>query len=222
VRENRRVLLDYYKNQAIHFFVSIGVTATLLEAATEGVVSLKDIEGRFVLIQDLFHHEFTFSRREPVGPHLRRLLEFLSRKEAVEVKGGEAHVPRDGAATRTLFSSLLRNFFEGYSIVWQSIPTLGRRPWEERELVGWLRHRGRILYLKGQVHQTESWSQFTLQNALAAFRDLGILSEERSALGRRPKRTFKVSSDAPRGEEMGALLLASLRQAGSAASGDHI
>jgi len=189
VVEDKRALLDYYKNTSVHFFVSLGVLAAVLAAAPDGRISRAKAEENFVFFQNLFQHEFTFSRRQPVAAHVDRLLDYLIPGGMVRVEGSDlAAIPEARDALETL-ASPIRNFLEAYGIVRKTLPHLGTRRWEQKELLRFLQERGRILYLKEEIDRPEAVNQFTLQNALSSFRDLGIFKEEVEGWGRR-KRTF--------------------------------
>lgn len=189
VVEDKRALLDYYKNTSVHFFVSLGVLAVVLAAAPDGRISRAQAEEDFVFFQNLFQHEFTFSRRQPVAAHVDRLLDYLVPGGMVRVKGAVLEaVPEARDALETL-ASPIRNFIEAYGIVWKTLPHLGARRWEQKELLRFLQERGRILYLKEEIDRPEAVNKFTLQNALSSFRDLGLFKEDDEGWGRR-KRTF--------------------------------
>jgi glycerol-3-phosphate O-acyltransferase len=185
VKEDRRPLLDYSKNSSLHFFVSMGVLATLLGAEKGDKVPLRKVEEGYAFLQELFQYEFTFSRRQPLRTHLEKLIEYLEKREIVRLED-QFIVPLSGAPEKLdLFSSPLKSFFESYYILWRTLPSLGRHRWESRHLLQFLQERGRILYLKEEISHPESLSRFTLQNAISSFRDQRILGEEREGWGKR-------------------------------------
>ncbi|HSA58169.1 MAG TPA: 1-acyl-sn-glycerol-3-phosphate acyltransferase [bacterium] len=189
VVEDKRALLDYYKNTSVHFFVSLGVLAAVLSAAPNGRISRARAEEDFLFLRELFQYEFTFSRRQPVAAHVDRLLDYLVPRGMVRVEGPDlAAIPEARDALETL-ASPIRNFIEAYGIVWRTLPHLGTRRWEQKELLRFLQERGRILYLKEEIDRPEAINKFTLHHALSSFRDLGLFKEEVEGWGRR-KRTF--------------------------------
>lgn len=193
ISEGKHALLDYYKNSSIHFFVSVGVLATILRTiAREGQpVSLREIEEDYAFLQDLFQYEFTFSRRQSLQTHLEKLLQYLEKKEWLRLDPEKASVTLLPGSLEQLhlYSDPIHAFFESYYTLWKTLPLLGQRRWESKELLLFLRQRGRILYLKDEVQHLESINKFTYQNALFIFRDLGFLTETKEGLGKK-KRTY--------------------------------
>lgn len=192
VIEDKRLLLDYYKNTSVHFFVSLGVLSTVLTAAPESHIPRMQAEEDFLFLRDILQCEFTFSSRQGVVTHMDRVLEYLVNRGWTRVEGSELIVPPEARTDLEAFVSPIRNFLESYAVVWKTLPSLGTRRWEDRELQRFLQDRGRVLYLREEISRPESVNTFTFHNALISFRDRGLLKEEVEGWGRR-KRTFYQS-----------------------------
>lgn len=203
VKEDRRPLLDYYKNTSLHFFVSMGVLTSILNSGGSDKFPMRGVEADYAALQDLFKYEFTFSRRQSLRSHLEKLIDYLEKRELVRFEDNTIKILPDTRERLEIFSSPLRNFFEGYYILWKTLPLLTMRRWEFKDLVKFAQERGRILYLKEEIFHPESSSRFTLQNALVSFRDLGIVSEEKEGWGKRQKIFYRAVKT---GEELGARL----------------
>ncbi len=187
--EEKRPLLDYYKNTSIHFFVSLGVVAAVLNSTSETALPLKRVEEDFLFIRAMFALEFTFSRRQSLQNHLEKVLEFLSQKGLVRLEGETLHKV---GGDLSFYARPLQNFMEGYRILWRSLPELGKRRLEIRDLLKFLRDRGRILYLREEIVRPESVNKFTFQNGIACLRDHGLLREEVEGWGKRKKTYYCV------------------------------
>lgn len=192
IKEDRRSLLDYYKNTSLHFFVSIAVLATLLKSCREDMVSFSKIEEGYIFFQDLFRYEFTFSRRQSLHSHIEKLIDYLAKKEWVTLDGPQIKISSEARPKLGLFSSPIKNFLESYYILWKILPQLHQRRWEVKELLKGLHQKGHVLYIKEEISCCESVNKFTFQNALWAFRDLGILLEEKDGWGKKRKIYYKV------------------------------
>ncbi len=204
VPSEKKLLLDYYKNTSLHFFVSLGVLSTiLLSVPPHGQISFKIVEEVFAFVQNLFQYEFMFSRRRLLRDHLEKNLFYLEKKEWVQLSLGEnEHVDKVTVLPRghqelQHFSSLLKNFFEGYFILWRSLGPLISHRWEQRELLQYLRQKGLVLFLREEISKAEAVNQSIIQNAIAAFRDMGLLKEEKEGLGKRKKTFFQVTQTDP-------------------------
>ena len=199
LREEKRPLLDYYKNNSVHFFVSLAVLCGLLEREPHGKIGLQPLEEVYRFIQTLFRYEFTFSRRQPLREHIGKLLEYLQQKGVISVQDGVIELEPNQRKYLGQFSSLIRNFREGYYTLWKSLPSLGVRRWEQKELMKWLLHKGHIFYLKDQIRHREAISRFMLQNAIWSFRDLGLLRQETDGWGKKCRVFYRRNAEVSEG-----------------------
>lgn len=209
VRDDRRPILGYYQNTAIHFLVSMGVLATILNSTPSGEIALKRVEEDYAFLQDLFRHEFTFSRRQPLRSHLEKLIGYLEERKIARFEEPFIRLSADRRGQLNLFSSPLRSTLEGYYILWRILPSLGERRWEVKDLLKFVLERGYVLYLKGEVSRPESVNKFVLQNALGSFRDLQLLTEEQEGWGKRKKIFYTVKKPNEEVEKQLNRLLAS-------------
>ena len=194
IREEKRPLLDYYKNSSIHFFVSLAVVCTLLQKS-KGRIALSQLEERCRFLQTLFRYEFTFSRRQLLREHLERVLQFLEQKKALRTEDRVVTLQPEPQGLILTYAGLIQNFVEGYFILWKSLPVIGSRRWEERELVRWLLERGHIFFLKEKIQRRESLSRFVFQNALRSFRDLGLVSSDREGWGKKQRVFYRRNAE---------------------------
>ena len=211
VKEDQRNLLDYYKNTSIHFFVSIGVLATLLRSSSSSEVPLRKIEEDFVFLQDLFQYEFTFSRRQSLKNHLQKLLKYFEEKSWAKITETHIQISQEARESLKNFSDPLVNFFEGYYTLWRTLqelsPEFGKKRWESKELLEVIRQKGQRLFLREKINHPESYNQFILQNAIWAFRDFGFLKEEKE--GRKKKTYYTVINE---GTAIGSKLMEWLKK----------
>ncbi len=189
----RRSLLDYYKNTALHYFVSMGVLASLLRANNTETVSRNQIEKDYAFLQHLFQHEFTFSRRQPLPLHLERLLTYLATHQCLSFEAQTIHLSSDFQARLELYTAPLANFFEGYLIVCQSLSGMGIKRWESGELHRWIRRRMEASYYKEEIFHPEANSRFLIENALKSFRDQGLIKEDIEGWGARRRVFYTVN-----------------------------
>ena len=191
VVEEKRPLLDYYKNTSVHFFVSMGVLAAILRKKESAVVPLQEVYDEFSSLQDLFQQEFTFSRRQPLQAHVQRLLDYLNQSGATRPDGESLHVEKEHPLL-ALLSAPIQSFLESYYVVWKTLAEIGQRRWEKRELIDLILERSRILYIKEEIQNPEAASKFTIQNALAAFKALGMIREDMEGWGKKKLNYYQV------------------------------
>lgn len=193
IKENKRVELDYYKNNIIHFFVSASclasiILANLRKGKTDCVIdSLKD---SYLFCKRLFAYEFAFSTRLDVEEHIKRTLSYFEGGEIIK-----------GTAGLELLKSLLTNFFEAYLAVLSICK--GIPPTEERQLLKTITKYSNHMLLLGRITRPEAISTPIFKNALLSLTSMDILKQETDLKGRK---TYSWTGNADTAEKVKLLL----------------
>ena len=74
VKDNKRPILDYYKNNAISFFVPAAYTAISILRKDTFQFSSQDLSATYAFLQDLFVDEFSFDEEMSCQEHVDRCL----------------------------------------------------------------------------------------------------------------------------------------------------
>jgi glycerol-3-phosphate O-acyltransferase len=72
----------------------------------------------------------------------------------------------------------VRDFVEAYAVAARAVAEL-QAPLAQRELVKRIHELGERLYLTGQLRRRESGIDATYQNAIASFRERGVLTDDK-------------------------------------------
>ncbi len=100
----------------------------------------------------------------------------LCRWGLVEKTAGDAVQPvARGVRMLALLAELLRPFGEGAWVTADSLQLLLPSPLGAKEWMRLALDRGRAAYLAGRISRLEALSKPTLENALAGFRDRGVV-----------------------------------------------
>jgi len=75
------------------------------------------------------------------------------------------------------YAGLLRNFIESYRVAARGLAGLEKGPLDAKDLIKQTLSTGRLMYLSGEVERAEAISKPLLENAFAAFQDLGFVSQ---------------------------------------------
>jgi len=164
VPPERRLALDFYKNNAIHFFL---LPALALDARGRGVqgAALQDDVGWWL---DLFRWEFPLPERQDLSANLERVDAYLR---------GEGALGDDGALDAShpfvmTVRVLLDNFREAYWIVAQALLELPEAGVPRKALLERTQKRYRAGLLLGEVHKPEGNSSVIIGNAFSRFTEL--------------------------------------------------
>lgn len=181
IDETKRPLLEYYKNNIIHFFLPASM-ASLSILSGQGV----DFERRQVVedlrfLQDLFKYDFIYEELDP-EVQVNQILEYFSSREVVVPLDGEGQryaLSAAGLKELAYFANLLYNYLESYWIVFRSIKYLQKKPRSEKEFLKRIFNIGQKLHKLGEVERSEALSEANFQNALKLFGEKGIVTKKR-------------------------------------------
>jgi glycerol-3-phosphate O-acyltransferase len=181
VPEEKRLALDGSKNIIIHFFVERALVSMALlvpgRDATEA-----DARSRVQELSRLFKYEFRFRADASFDTIFEETVAAMMADGDLERRGerldaGPGHDGWTGHQWLMTYAGLLRNFVESYRIAARGLSGLKSGPLDSKELVKQTLATGRMMYLSGEVERAESISKPLLQNALAAFQDLGHVTQ---------------------------------------------
>ncbi|MBX3247648.1 MAG: 1-acyl-sn-glycerol-3-phosphate acyltransferase [Myxococcales bacterium] len=188
VPDPRRLALEYYKNNILHFFVPSALIAASL-AREAGALPLDALRERVRWLSRLFKYEFMY-RADAAFERIfdEALALMIDGGELVRDDTQEEHPVVRVAATAAgrdtaLYATMLRAYFEAYRLAARSIGAVEgeveRRAWLKRTLA-----LGQRLYLAGEIEHRESISKDKLEGALASFKDLGVVRFDGDAIVR--------------------------------------
>ncbi len=168
VPQDKRKVLDFYKNNSIHFFLLPSLVA---HAMSRGVPR-RELREEIWWWLDLFRWEFPLPGREEVAAEAGRLVEYL-RAHGAGVNGSGAHVPLVHALV-----GILENFREGYWITTRTAAQIGEEPVSRAKFIQRLRRYFDAAMLLGEVVKPEAASDQTFANAISRLVEIGCLDKE--------------------------------------------
>ena len=188
--------LDYYKNTAIHYFVSLALWSNLLLRQRTDRFILNDLVQDYEAVQKLFLYEFKVSTRLPLKEHLEKLCQYLAHREILSFDGENITRRHEGKRWLKTYESLLANFVASYWIALKTCLASHVDRMEVKTLIKLMHQHGKHLLLLGHVQHPEAVSQANFENAIAAFLEQGILThheKEQGPAGRHTVTTLKNS-----------------------------
>ncbi len=177
IDETKRPLLEYYKNNIIHFFLPASLVSMAILAGQGFEFGREEILADFNFLTDFFKNEFTFSNISAESQVEQTLDYFSSRGVAVSLDREKARYTLSASGLKELsyFANLLYNYLESYWIVFRSIKYLQKKPRSEKEFLKRIQSIGQKLHKLGEVERAEALSESTFQNALKLFGEKGIV-----------------------------------------------
>jgi glycerol-3-phosphate O-acyltransferase len=166
----KRMNLDFYKNNTIHFFL----LPTLLTRALTAGAPAAELVGRVAWWLDLYRWEFPLPDRATLPTAVAWWLDRYREAGCLADDRFDATHPIARAT-----AGILENFREAYLVVARALA--GRRDWpvKQADLLQQVRTEFASALLLGDAHKPEGSSMVIFANALARYRELGHVVETR-------------------------------------------
>jgi glycerol-3-phosphate O-acyltransferase len=178
--EERRPVLDYYKNAVLHRYVGLSLVAAALRGAG-GDASTEDVRAGARWLSRLFKLEFMYRVGATFEEIFDENAQFLCRAGAMEEEAGRLRVGPERDALEFL-AELTRPYAEAYLVAAEALLVAACEgpgaALERRALARVALERGRAAYATGRIALRESLSNATLTNAIEWFIQQGALEPE--------------------------------------------
>lgn len=187
----RRIQLDYYKNNILHFFVSLSCLAKIFLNFSQSTFSFKDLTLEYKQFKSWLSEEFTFSASTTLDEHVQKIIHYA--KEAhwlTEISSGVFQLNTSEMIKNEIraFSSLIDNFLETHLITLLYIKFNDIKNQESKFIVKDILERSKPLYLRSEFTHPEALGQFYVEASLVLWAKNGLLKSETQ--GKRTLYTF--------------------------------
>jgi glycerol-3-phosphate O-acyltransferase len=180
IPEDKRLKLDGSKNIIIHFFVERALVAlALLLPGSDR--SDAEVRVRVQELSRLFKYEFRFRADASFDTIFEETVSGMVADGDLErhersLAAGKGRSGWSGHQWLMTYAGLLRNFVESYRVAARGLAGLEKGPLDSKDLIKQTLATGRLMYLSGEVERAEAISKPILENAFAAFQDLGYVN----------------------------------------------
>lgn len=181
IPEDKRLALDGSKNIILHFFVERALVSLALLLPPGSTPSEGEARSRVQELSRLFKYEFRFRADASFDTIFAETVQSMVSdgelaRDGERLVGGSGRDGWTGHQWLMTYAALLRNFVEAYRIAARSLAGLESGPLDLKDLLKQSLATGRRMYLSGEVERAEAISKPLLQNAFAAFQDLGYVT----------------------------------------------
>ncbi len=212
IDESKRLVLEYYKDNIIHFFIPVSLVAMSI-LATQGVeFTGNQILEDYRFLKDLFKYEFIYDELGSEA-NIERILRYFSNRGVIGSIDRDADtylLSASGLKELSYFANLLQNYLESYWIALRSIKYLKKRPRNERDFLKRVQSIGTKLHKVGEVERAEALSDANFRNALKFFGEKGVILKKIN-IGKQPT-TFSRPEDEDARELYGQQLARFMRR----------
>lgn len=177
--DDKRLKLEYYKNNILHYFLPVSFVSASLLSSQEDTVPVDQILKDYQFLRKLFWHEFIFDDRADDVNEVKEVLTYLQGKGMIKLieKNEQVYAEVKGKGRKSLlpFWGLIHNYFESYWVVIRGCRYLRNGARTEREWLRKIHHLGMKLHKKGEIRRAEALSQSNYQSAIRFLEDEEII-----------------------------------------------
>ena len=178
--DEKRLYLEYYKNNIMHFFVPLSFVAASMVKSNEDVMSLSRVMGDYKFLKRLLWNEFIFDETKDDVDEVNNVLAYLYNRKMIKPEEREnevwIEVKGRGRVKLNPFAGLIHNYLEAYWVVIRSCSYLKKTPLEEKDWLKKIRVLGGRLYRKGEVLRSEALSQSNYVNVIRFLEEAELIT----------------------------------------------
>ncbi|MFH1079487.1 MAG: 1-acyl-sn-glycerol-3-phosphate acyltransferase [Pseudomonadota bacterium] len=179
LEDDKRMNLEYYKNNILNYFLPISFVATSILSNNNDMVPLTQIIEDYRFFKKIFHREFIFDQTKDDLDEVNEVLAYLHNQGMIigEERSEQAWVEVKGRGRTHLqpFAGLVSNYIESYWVAIRGVSSLRKGPLQKKDLMKKIRGLGAKMYQKGEIRRSEALSQSNFESALRIFQESSIL-----------------------------------------------
>ncbi|HUN53908.1 MAG TPA: 1-acyl-sn-glycerol-3-phosphate acyltransferase [Smithella sp.] len=180
LKEEKRLNLEYYKNNFLHFFVPLCFVATSMIRSNEDVTSQNRIVGDYKFLKKLLWNEFIFDEHKDDAQEVNEVLAYLNDRNMImsAVREGQTCIEIKGKGNKKLkpFADLIHNYLESYWIVIRSCQYLKKGKLTKKDWLKKIMTLGDRMYRKGETLRPEALSQSNYLNVIIFLEDAKLIT----------------------------------------------
>ena len=178
---DRRLQLEYYKNNCIAAFIPAAFTALCILEKEAFQFSAVDLHSRYRFFQDFFKYEFAFDSEMSAETTVRKTLKVFIEDAILAphpTLPDTYQVTSAGYHKLKRFSAFLATYFESYQVVLTYLKATQRTENTSKERMKKIQSVGKNLYKHKEIELTESLSKINYNNGLSFFTTHGVKGSE--------------------------------------------
>lgn len=181
VNENRRLNLEYYKNNCAGSLTPASYTALLILARDAFQFNTSDLHEGFAFLQELFALEFAVDLEKSSHDQVNKTIESFV-NDAILMPHPSMpdtyNLTSEGFRKLGLFAQLMRPYLESYLIVLYFLLETVKNDIPPKDRLKKIQSKGLKMLKSKEIERQESLSKFNFQNAVDFFSSRGIRGAE--------------------------------------------
>ena len=181
MEDGKRLTLEYYKNNIVHFLLPASYVSTSILAQQTFRFSVAQVYEDVAFMQNFFKYEFVYdneiSNEKLVGDVLE-IFEGLGWLHRMGEDDQPYVLTHKGLRAAHSFHGLLRNYFEAYWLVLRAFRYLHKKPYMDKDFVKKVMSLGQKALKLELIERPESISRIIFGNALQYYLEKGVIEKQ--------------------------------------------
>jgi glycerol-3-phosphate O-acyltransferase len=180
VEDSKRLALEYYKNNLIHFLLSAAFVSSSILAQQTFRFSRAQLMEDVAFIKDFFKFEFVYDNEidnEELVDKVLASFEKLGWLHRVNPDDQPFILAHKGLKAAHAFQGLLQNYFEGYWLVLRAFRYLQKRSYSEKDFVKKVSHLGQKALKLELIERPEAISNIMFVNAIKYYYEKSVIEK---------------------------------------------
>jgi len=187
MEDHKRLALEYYKNNVIHFLLPAACVSTSILAQQTFRFSVAQVLEDVAFMKNFFKYEFVYDNEIGNEDLVREVLDIFEKMgllHRVESNDRPFLLSHKGLKAAYAFHGLLRNYFEGYWVVLRSFRYLHKKPYSEKEFLKKVLNLGQKALKLELIERPESISKILFSNAVQYYLENGVIEKRADVKGK--------------------------------------
>ena len=178
LEDNKRLALEYYKNNIIHFLLPAAYVSTSILAQQTFRFSVSQVVEDVSFMKRFFKFEFVYDNElsdEKLVEDVLLIFENMGFLHRVGEGDQSFILAHQGLRASHAFHGLLRNYFEGYWLVLRGLRYLQKNGFSDKDFIKKILALGQKALKLGLVERPECVSKIIFDNALKLYIEKNII-----------------------------------------------
>jgi glycerol-3-phosphate O-acyltransferase len=181
IPDDKRMQMEYYKNNNIAYFVPAAFTALAILEKDAFQFSAADLHDRYRFFQDFFKYEFAYDNSKAAETLVRKVLKSLI-DDAILMPHQSLpdtyQITSSGLRKLKLFARFLKTYFESYLVVLQFFKQTPRKKARGKDRLKKIQSIGEKMKKNNEIDLSESLSKINFQNGISFFTTHKVKGQE--------------------------------------------
>jgi len=164
--ENKRFILDYYKNGFIHFFLNLSIASCSILTFKDYRCTKEEIFERSRVLRDILKSEFIFKVNVDFESEFQTAYNTALNMGFIGTENEAIFLKPEHIENAELLASFIKSLMEGYYMTVEALSAIPLERLDKKSAVKKIQSFGLSMYDRAKIDNLEAVSKVTIENAI--------------------------------------------------------